>query len=46
MPDQTRFSLRLPHDLHTLLIERAAAERRSLNAQMITAPSAAPMPVR
>ncbi len=35
MPDETRFSLRLPHELHTLLLERAAAEHRSLNAQII-----------
>ncbi len=35
MSDETRFSLRLPHELHTLLIERAAAEHRSLNAQII-----------
>ncbi len=35
MPDETRFSLRLPADLHALLLERAAAEHRSLNAQII-----------
>jgi len=35
MSDETRFSLRLPHELHTLLLERAAAEHRSLNAQII-----------
>ncbi len=35
MPDETRFSLRLPHELHTLLLERATAEHRSLNAQII-----------
>ncbi len=35
MSGETRFSLRLPADLHALLIERAAAEHRSLNAQII-----------
>jgi predicted HicB family RNase H-like nuclease len=35
MPDETRFSLRVPRDLHALLLERAAAEHRSLNAQII-----------
>ncbi len=35
MTDETRFSLRLPHELHTLLLERSTAEHRSLNAQII-----------
>jgi hypothetical protein len=34
-PAETRFSIRLPRDLHALLLERAAAEHRSLNAQII-----------
>ena len=35
MTDETRFSLRLPRDLHALLLERAQAEHRSLNAQIV-----------
>ncbi len=35
MSDEARLSLRLPRDLHALLLERATAEHRSLNAQII-----------
>ncbi|MFE9105567.1 Arc family DNA-binding protein [Actinomadura geliboluensis] len=30
-----RISLRLPEDLHTRLVERATADRRSLNSEIL-----------
>jgi hypothetical protein len=34
MPDEKRLTLRLPADLHQLLLQRAAADRRSLNREI------------
>ncbi|WP_317633481.1 Arc family DNA-binding protein [Streptomyces sp. HUAS TT20] len=33
--DQKRISLRLPTDLHARLVERARADRRSLNSEIV-----------
>ncbi len=34
MPNARRLTLRLPADLHRLLVERAAADHRSLNREI------------
>jgi predicted HicB family RNase H-like nuclease len=35
MEDEKRISLRLPTDLHARLVERARADRRSLNSEIV-----------
>jgi hypothetical protein len=35
MDDEKRISLRLPADLHSRLVDRARADRRSLNSEIV-----------